>query len=77
MPKQNGKLEEIRAVLTALQRFAAEQSDPAARFHAACLEVRLAMALERDFDAQNRKKLAETVDRLAASLGPSKSRRVS
>jgi hypothetical protein len=77
MSEQKGNLE-IRAVLAALQRFATDKADPAVLFHIACLEVRLAMALDRNDDPEFRRKLAGNVDRLAASLlAPAWSRRAS
>ena len=69
MPGPNGKLiEDISAVRIGLERFAAEQSDPAVRFFLACLEYRLTSAAERYADPEFRSKLAANVDRLAAAV---------
>jgi hypothetical protein len=69
MPGPNGKLiEDISAVRIGLERFAAEQTDPAVRFFLACLEYRLTSAAERYADPEFRSKLAANVDRLAAAV---------
>ena len=65
----NGKLiEDISAVRIGLERFAAEQADPAVCFFLACLEYRLASAAERYADPEFRSKLAANVDRLAVAV---------
>jgi hypothetical protein len=69
MPGPNGKLiEDISAVRIGLERFAAEQTDPAVRFFLACLEYRLTSAAERYADPEFRSWLAADVDRLAAAV---------
>ena len=69
MPGPNGKLiEDISAVRIGLERFAAEQTDPAVRFFLACLAYRLTTAAERYADPEFRSKLAADVDRLAAAV---------
>jgi hypothetical protein len=69
MPGPNGRLiEDISAIRIALERFAAEQTDAAVRFHLACLEYRLASAAERYADPEFRSRLAADVDRLAAAV---------
>jgi hypothetical protein len=61
-------IEDISAVRIALERFAAEQTDPAVRFFLACLEYRLTFAAERCADPEFRSGLAANVDRLAATV---------
>jgi hypothetical protein len=69
MPGPNGRLiGDISAIRIALERFAAEQTDAAVRFHLACLEYRLASAAERYADPEFRSRLAANVDRLAAAV---------
>lgn len=69
MSEGDGKtIRQICAVRVALQRFAAEQTDPAVRFHLACLDFQLAKAPQHCDDREFRKKLADNVERISNSI---------